>query len=249
MPVKRALKRKASALQQPDDRIPRRPRQSPPSITKLDPTRFGLGDLPGELRNLVYRYALVHHDAVNITHDTSKANRELALSLMAVCKAVHREALPIFYTENTFRRTYVKGVYWHEELDPYGRHDHEANKELNTLPLDHFIQCIGGKNLSMISKMEFATYQLSYNPRYASQVGSLGKPCHVVQITIAPRSPYIIASLGETKDRLRSGAELQESSDYLQAHVKSMQIRGVRKLAKQEVEELEHASLACVLWC
>lgn len=63
--------------------------------------------LPGELRNAIWRYALVEEDAVVIRPDAIHRPRPL----LAVCKQIREEAVGIYFAENTFRcDCQIKGV-------------------------------------------------------------------------------------------------------------------------------------------
>lgn len=75
------------------------------TIGKLDHARKGLVDLPGELRNQIYDYALrpTLHQAIRITAGAMPMSSDLALGLLGTCKAVLREALLSLYCRNSFR--------------------------------------------------------------------------------------------------------------------------------------------------
>ena len=69
-----------------------------------------LHKLPGELRNRIYRLALVQGDSFRL-HPTetgifvwhkSKNMAKEAYNLLSTCKQVRAEALPIFFAENHF---------------------------------------------------------------------------------------------------------------------------------------------------
>lgn len=69
-----------------------------------------LNKLPGELRNRIYRFVLVLSDDIRLELDTPRDFRtsavrygaNLALPLLATCKQIRAEALPIFFAENRF---------------------------------------------------------------------------------------------------------------------------------------------------
>ena len=73
-----------------------------------------LNMLPGELRNRIYRFALV--SGVGISFDMSASGGEFntiatravargALNLLSTCKQIRAEALPIYFVENPFEFT------------------------------------------------------------------------------------------------------------------------------------------------
>ena len=54
--------------------------------------------LPAELRNQIYRYAIVQNESINVTRvDTPKEP-----ALLATCKLIRKETLTMFYHENKF---------------------------------------------------------------------------------------------------------------------------------------------------
>ncbi|KAK3712091.1 hypothetical protein LTR37_009182 [Vermiconidia calcicola] len=60
------------------------------------PKACRLTTLPAELRNKIYRYALLSEDAIAIAAARSKS------SLLETCKRIRHEASSIFYSENIF---------------------------------------------------------------------------------------------------------------------------------------------------
>lgn len=58
-------------------------------------------DLPGELRNHIYRYSLVTVDSIAIT-DGGKVPLWMPPAVLATCRQIRNEALPIYYIENSF---------------------------------------------------------------------------------------------------------------------------------------------------
>ena len=67
---------------------------------QMDPAlQFRLQDLPAELRNTIYRYALV--ETVQI--DVSPSGRVREPALLRTSKGIRRETLSIYYSENRFR--------------------------------------------------------------------------------------------------------------------------------------------------
>ncbi|KAK5121650.1 hypothetical protein LTR85_004822 [Meristemomyces frigidus] len=73
-------------------------------IISADPRSAGFCDLPGELRNHIYAFALTLDDGGPIRLNAgSGTSQRLALSLLATCKAAHREAIGILYRQNQFQ--------------------------------------------------------------------------------------------------------------------------------------------------
>ena len=73
------------------------------STLGMDSSR--LNDLPGELRNRIYRLALVQHSNIEIqVADSTKFSnsKHNALALLSTCRQIRAEATPIFFTENIF---------------------------------------------------------------------------------------------------------------------------------------------------
>lgn len=113
--------------------------------------------------------------------------------------------------------------------------------------LQRFIACIGAQNLSLIQTLQFSFHQLLYNPKTAKSVHFIGEPDHAVQVKVLPRSPYFIASLMDTDGSALSDQEKLANFGYLQAQIESLRMRGVKKLAKQELEDLNLASFMRIL--
>ncbi|KAF2161601.1 hypothetical protein M409DRAFT_27996 [Zasmidium cellare ATCC 36951] len=62
-----------------------------------------LWKLPGELRNRIYRYVLIQQeDATGDSMVNVEANGYDRPGLLSTCKEIRREALKIYYYENTF---------------------------------------------------------------------------------------------------------------------------------------------------
>lgn len=59
---------------------------------------FALLDLPAELRNSIYRYALVHTSSIDV--DATGLQEP---ALLSVSKQVRKETAPVFWAENSFR--------------------------------------------------------------------------------------------------------------------------------------------------
>ena len=70
---------------------------------------------PGELRNRIYKYALLEHEEIGIT---SKGPGQP--SLLRVCRGIRREATGIYYSENNFK-LYVED-YKGADFAALGRH-------------------------------------------------------------------------------------------------------------------------------
>lgn len=84
-------------------------------------------DLPGEIRNLIYRYALVLEGPITTNFRPS----ELALNLLRANKQIHDEARSILHSQNTFNFFHL----------------------LTYLPLS-FLQRIGPENAKWIESLE-----------------------------------------------------------------------------------------------
>lgn len=54
--------------------------------------------LPPELRNRIYRYAIVQDEPIDVAETTKKKEP----ALLATCKEIREQALKMFYHENTF---------------------------------------------------------------------------------------------------------------------------------------------------
>lgn len=86
-------------------------RHNRPNIYRADPDKLGFGDLPAELRNIIYEIALKPSQRKSIPivqQPRGLSSRDLALGLLSACKAVRREAWTYLYEHNDFRIDCVK---------------------------------------------------------------------------------------------------------------------------------------------
>lgn len=102
----------------------------PPTSSPHDDSRFSLLDLPAEMRNEIYSYALTASEPLRVIPKPSSAltrstallpfeaeeERPLtAINLLRTCRQIHYEANPIFYGTNTFIAR------WEDALSPFTR--------------------------------------------------------------------------------------------------------------------------------
>ena len=83
-----------------------RPRRQPPQISRAEAGKIGFGDLPAELRNLIYESALQPSSGKSVRivqQPPGLSGSDLALGLLGSCKTVRREAWPFLYECNDFR--------------------------------------------------------------------------------------------------------------------------------------------------
>ncbi|KAK4553652.1 hypothetical protein LTR86_009150 [Recurvomyces mirabilis] len=84
----------------PEDISKRRRLQ--PILTTEDRTRVSFADLPGELRNTIYEYAL-RSDNGSPLRLSGGAGRYVAINLLGATKVIRKEAEALLYSLNTFR--------------------------------------------------------------------------------------------------------------------------------------------------
>ena len=79
-------------------------RRRPAEIGKLDDSSVGISDLPAEIRYMIYGFAMSPSDggAVQLTGRLASA-KDMALNLLATCRAVNKEAAGVFYGTTEFR--------------------------------------------------------------------------------------------------------------------------------------------------
>ena len=89
-----------SVMEEASTRVPRRPVRG--VTLKLDPSRTGFLDLPGEIRNKVYRFAsLAKHNPRAIACKLC-APFGVPLGLLLSCRQLYQETKDIWYEENSF---------------------------------------------------------------------------------------------------------------------------------------------------
>lgn len=77
---------------------PHRPHSHKPHVPSSDENKSPFFTPPGELRNRVYRYALLEEGYIEVTADNWDSHQP---GLLQTCKQIRTEALPIFYAENS----------------------------------------------------------------------------------------------------------------------------------------------------
>lgn len=92
-----------------------------------DPTKLSYFSLPGEVRNKIMDYVLVHGDIqpyrpvsqtpARIPETTANVERP-GIQLMATCKQAYLEGHTLFYSSNTFHLSPTVPFWWSDRLQP-----------------------------------------------------------------------------------------------------------------------------------
>jgi hypothetical protein len=193
-----------------------------------------LSKVPRELRDKIYRHAVVENSAITIAVTRSKVSGEkrgrlhIEHPLMAACKQTHREVAKIYYLENTFRITDAL-------LEP------RAISELNRL-LRLWAHKIVNLEISHVFERPERLYPILTDPGITAHVGfsictSQGR------ILVKPMQPTVQFSRSY-RDRTRSESEKPKNERmcycailYLAAEHKNGDVlSGVQKYADWVVE-------------
>jgi thermostable 8-oxoguanine DNA glycosylase len=99
-------------------------------------------DLPAEIRNQIYRLALVSEEKLDFAYPS---NFSRSSSLLQTCRQVHEEGRTILYSENTFyfqRRKKERAVRWTTDVYEIGYKD-----------IRFFLRSIGLANVSLLRRL------------------------------------------------------------------------------------------------
>jgi hypothetical protein len=133
--------------------ISKRPRTESPQPAGIATARpKGFTDLPGELRNTIYRYLFARKDKdskfrIPLNSSDPKNSLSRSAQFLRSCKLVHNEACSILYGENTFsfhRHYATRGPYW----EP-------VPKEIGYQDVLHFLRKIGPENIQYLREVNF----------------------------------------------------------------------------------------------
>ena len=234
-----------------------------PTIKKREPEKLGFADMPGEIRNNIYEYALMPSNgkAVRLTGG-SKVGGDLVLGLMATCKAVRKEATSFFYQENTFR---IENLKLHQTLkldhkftwkmiDPHpkfplwdrtleGWTDH-AKVEDRARPRQvlRTLRSMGPKNVANMRTVVFALHPQYPDQKDASKAITFPEtPGLWIELQLLRRAPHYSLRV---REELSSSKHLVKAWErgycgYMRVYVHSqIQGRALRSLSNQDVMEL-----------
>ncbi|PSN64597.1 hypothetical protein BS50DRAFT_557225 [Corynespora cassiicola Philippines] len=113
----------------------------------FDPNALSFTDLPGEVRNNIYRRLLLAPSNIIAFGDRAEQSCSRSGQFLRTCKTVHSEACSILYGENTFqfhrdRRT--RAPMWDETL-----------KEVGYKDVRYFLKTMGPANLQYLRDIKF----------------------------------------------------------------------------------------------
>jgi len=113
------------------------------SCTNLSSQRTGFLDLPGELRNKVYRLAFVTPDTI----ESNSKGWARSGQFLATCRTVYEEGRSILYGENKFlfeRTNKTRGAYYDA-----------VHKEIGYKDVRRFFESIGPSNTALLRDLSF----------------------------------------------------------------------------------------------
>lgn len=194
--------------------------------------------LPGEIRNHIYRHALVYDGVIDIRHRKTLQG-SITAALLRANREIHREALPFLYTENRFALL--------------------ALNRASAAEVNHFLDGIGLKNASYMRHIQIChpifrnlgdDAKLDENcvrllsrlqgecPNLRTLSMSAESTDFVVRLQLAPLVPvnpnYITGSLASFDERLKAIDCLEEiivqvyRDTPLLTFLRSMEQRGWR---------------------
>ncbi|CAG5185368.1 uncharacterized protein ALTATR162_LOCUS11287 [Alternaria atra] len=112
----------------------------------------GFTDLPGELRNTIYRYLFSRKDKdsrlrIPLKSNDPKDSLVKSAQFLRSCRLVHNEACSILYGENTFS--------FHRHYDTRGPYWEPVPKEIGYQDVLHFLKKIGPENVQYLRDVNF----------------------------------------------------------------------------------------------
>jgi hypothetical protein len=112
----------------------------------------GFTDLPGELRNTIYRYLFARKDKdsrlrIPLKSNDPKDSLIKSAQFLRSCRLVHNEACSILYGENTFS--------FHRHYDTRGPYWEPVPKEIGYQDVLHFLKKIGPENVQYLRDVNF----------------------------------------------------------------------------------------------
>lgn len=112
----------------------------------------GFTDLPGELRNTIYRHLFARKDKdsrlrIPLRSIDPKNSLTKSAQFLRSCKLVHNEACSILYGENTFS--------FHRHYDTRGPYWEPVPKEIGYQDVLHFLRTIGPENIQYLRDVDF----------------------------------------------------------------------------------------------
>lgn len=108
--------------------------------------KTGFLDLPSELRNRVYRYALVQDKTIEFPPDWHYPQKTSGGQLLATCQQIEKEASEILYGENSFKLS--------RDRRSRGKFYETKWQEVGWMDIRIFLQRIGPKNIGNIERLE-----------------------------------------------------------------------------------------------
>ncbi|KAL1794304.1 hypothetical protein ACET3X_007725 [Alternaria dauci] len=126
--------------------------ESPERVGPATVRSKGFTDLPGELRNTIYRYLFARKDKdsrlrIPLTSNDPKDSLAKSAQFLRSCKLVHNEACSILYGENTFS--------FHRHYDTRGPYWEPVPKEIGYQDVLHFLRKIGPENIQYLRDVNF----------------------------------------------------------------------------------------------
>lgn len=219
-------------------------RRAPPSIEPKDVSKTSFADLPAELRNIIYEYALTRSEGGPIYLAGGRTTgKDLALGLLAGCKAIYKEASGIFFAKATFRVDFgrVTRKAWKEmeRTACWRSNSMEAYRRIYPA-VTKALRILGAKNVARIRSWLFVYHDGSPSgPRDDCGIPIEGTLCF--RLDLLPRAPFArldydrrYAHRGDAEEWKRGDAEewkrgglLHSAMCYIEQEVAFGPIRGL----------------------
>lgn len=220
---------------------------------KEDESKTSFSDLPPELRNTIYEYALcpANGQAFPFRHYPKVAELDtIAFNLLNTCYAIRKEANAIFYSRNTFRIDLLHVPETAQDFDTL-RSQHlskdaedreaqrEARREIDDLRqqlekplLSQALKAIAAKNLSLVNSFKFAYHVRQPRSRKSFRTVNLSRiPKFTVKLQLQEKGFDLALCQRVKDDAFRASWE-----DVTAPHFASIiGARGLRALAKNDV--------------
>lgn len=220
-------------------------------LRKADETKTGFSDLPPELRNTIYEYALCPSGGNAIPFrllPELERYGDIAFNMLNTCKGIQQEATGIFYGRNRFRIDLLR---YRSVLVPLEMQNRLAAAPLHTKglvfheivrfqvirglsQLSRAISAISAKKLSLIKSFIYAYHFAGQNEAQALETFDFTRtPEFEVEVKFHKKSPYFTVEQQITAHgkQIRDG-NVDGPKHYLTSMIQS---RNLRTLAKKDV--------------
>ena len=229
----------------------RAPRRVAPVIVKNDTGKKALSDLPGEIRNVIYEYALSPSSRTTIRLNGGGAvATDIALSLLATSKAVKKETTSLFYGANKFRIDLLYPLMNEQISKMTDAEFPEWRNRIQKPRLSRNLSMMGYKGLSMIRTFVFALHVRTVDTR-AAELPAFPEVAHVtLELSLTSETPYYEFRICHNESEEARPYILCDLIETISPFVhQTFTVRGLRKLAKVDIIDIANQILArCILF-